>query len=183
MTLANTEFCPEVFDAYFTEKICKDPALRHPEQQLEAWETAGTAIRFENQSYCSKTENFAPEMSKLQGRKLSHYSCFRAARSATGISFRYPTIVCKITFAGKGIYMLQRRKTCRKPLIKATKCPQKKAVIPKNCFVTLNPKIENSIDGQKSSRSFRSTGFHLVSCGQNESLVISRSSCYSSWFP
>gem|GEM_PF-3799403 len=50
--------------------------------------------------------------------------------------------------------------------------PQKKAVIPKNCFVTLNPKIENSIDGQKSSRRFRSTGFHLVSCGQDESLVI-----------
>jgi hypothetical protein len=37
----------------------------------------------------------------------------------------------------------------QKLLPKATKMPQKKAVIPKNCFVTLNPKIENSIDGQK----------------------------------
>ena len=111
-------------------------------------------------------------MPVLQGGKPGYHCHFRAARSATGISFRYPTIVCKITFAGKGIYMLQRRKTCRKPLIKATKCHKKKAVIPKNCFVTLNPKIENSIDGQKSSRSFRSTGFHLVSCGQDERLVI-----------
>jgi hypothetical protein len=67
--------------------------------------------------------------------------------------------------------MQQRRKTAENTH-KGYQMPQKKAVIPKNCFVTLNPKIENSIDGQKSSRSFRSTGFHFLSCGQNESLVI-----------
>ncbi|WP_034751728.1 hypothetical protein, partial [Chryseobacterium vrystaatense] len=65
------------------------------------------------------------------------------------------------------------KKNLQKTTHKGYQMPQKKAVIPKNCFVTLNPKIENSIDGQKSSRSFRSTGFHLVSCGQDESLVIS----------
>lgn len=58
--------CPEVSDAYITEKICKDPPIRHPEQHLEAWVTLGTAILFENPSYCSKTENFAPAISMLQ---------------------------------------------------------------------------------------------------------------------
>ena len=50
-------------------------------------------------------------MPVLQGRKPCDHCCFRAARSAGGFSFRYPNDVCKITFAGKGTYVLKRGKT------------------------------------------------------------------------
>ncbi|ROI11067.1 hypothetical protein EGH90_02455 [Kaistella haifensis] len=89
-------------------------------------------------------------MPVLQGRKPGYHCCFRAARSAAGLSFRHPTFVCEITFAGKGICVLQRRKTAENTH-KDHKRSQKKAVLPKNCFVILNSKIENSIDCQNTA--------------------------------
>ena len=50
---------PALQSSYSTEKICKDPPLRHPEQQLEAWETAEFTGRFKHPDSGSKTQNFA----------------------------------------------------------------------------------------------------------------------------
>lgn len=47
----------------------------------------------------------------LQEGKPGDHCGFRAARSATAISFRYrTTFVCELNFVGKGICVLQRRK-------------------------------------------------------------------------
>ena len=119
-------------------------------------------------------------MSVLQGRKSREHRPFWTAWSAAGISFRHPNFVCKITLWVREIVFCRKEKS-QKTAKTATKRHKKKAVIPKNCFVYLNSKIDNSISYQllaKSHRRFRSTGFHLVSCGQDESLVISRSFFY-----
>ena len=163
---------PPFCDAYPAEKICKDPPLRYFKQQLEAWKTPGFARKFKSgtERFCSP--DYAQKMPLLQKRKPGDHCHFRATWSATGFSFRHPNFLCEINFAGKGNYMLKRKITAFKPY-KVPLLPTKKAVLLKNCFVPLNSKNDNSIDCQKSSRSFRSTGFHLLSCGQDESLVIS----------
>ncbi|QBO58412.1 hypothetical protein NBC122_01597 [Chryseobacterium salivictor] len=71
----------------------------------------------------------------------------------------------------------------QKTTSKGYQTPQKKAVLLKNCFVYLNSEIDNSIRlptaGKKLPEleftlrlSKGSTGFHFLSCRQNESLVI-----------
>jgi hypothetical protein len=96
------------------------------------------------------------------------------------LSLELPFGMCLDSTLSKGTYMLQRRKP-QKTTSKGLKDVTKKAVLLKNCFVTLNPNIENSIDCQKApegepvqSAAKDLTGFHLVSCGQDESLVIRR---------
>ena len=101
-------------------------------------------------------------MPLLQRRKPGHHCHFRPARPAAGFSFRYPNAVCKITFAGKGICVLQRRKTAENTH-KDHKRPQKKAVLPKNCFVILNSKIENSIDCQNTAEKLPELPFNGLS--------------------
>ena len=101
-------------------------------------------------------------MPVLQGGKPSDHCHFRAARSAAGLSFRHPTFVCEITFAGKGTYVLKRRKTAENTH-KDHKRPQKKAVLPKNCFVILNSKIENSIDCQNTAEKLPELPFNGLS--------------------
>ena len=83
-------------------------------------------------------------MPVLQGGKPGYHCCFRAARSATGFSFRHPTFLCEINFAGKGSCALQPVKPRRnhfKRLPNATK----KAVLLKNCSNILNSRNDNSI--------------------------------------
>ncbi|ODS86004.1 MAG: hypothetical protein ABS44_14170 [Chryseobacterium sp. SCN 40-13] len=74
--------------------------------------------------------------------------------------------------------MLKRKITAFKPY-KVPLLPTKKAVLLKKLLCYLNSKNDNSIDCQKSPRSFRSTGFHCWLFKPNESLVIvgSRVSC------
>ncbi|MCB4235401.1 hypothetical protein LDL59_10850 [Kaistella anthropi] len=72
-------------------------------------------------------------MPVLQGGKPGDHCRFRAAR-ATGFSFRYPTFVCEITFAGKGICVLQRRKTAENT--HKDHKGHKKAVLPKKLLCT-----------------------------------------------
>src|SRR5690606_39773929 len=91
----------------------------------------------------------------------------------------HPNYRGEIKCAGKRSYMLKRKITAIKPY-KVPLLPTKKAVLLKNCFVHLNSKNDNSIDCQKSSRRFRSTGFHCWLFKPNESLVISSSNCYQS---
>src|SRR5690606_17864463 len=86
----------------------------------------------------------------------------------------HPNYRGEIKCAGKRSYMLKRKITAFKPY-KVPLLPTKKAVLLKNCFVYLNSKNDNSIDCQKSSRRFRSTGFHCWLFKPNESLVIRRS--------
>src|SRR5690606_16929146 len=100
-------------------------------------------------------------MPVLQGGKPDYHCCFRAARSATGISFRSPTNVCELNFVGKGICVPQRRKTAENTH-KGYQMPQKKAVLLKNCFVTLNSKNDNSINCQKAPESSVQRAF--ISC-------------------
>ena len=101
-------------------------------------------------------------MPVLQGGKPGDHCRFRAARSAAGLSFRHPTFVCEINFAGKGNCVLQRRKTAENTL-KDHKRSQKKAVLPKNCFVILNSKIENSIDCQNTAEKLPELPFNGLS--------------------
>ena len=101
-------------------------------------------------------------MPVLQGGKPGDHCCFRAARSTAGLSFRHPTFVCEINFAGKGICVLQRRKTAENTH-KDHKRSQKKAVLPKNCFVILNSKIENSIDCQNTAEKLPELPFNGLS--------------------
>lgn len=63
---------------------------------------------------------------------------------------------------GKGICVLQRRKTAENTH-KDHKRPQKKAVLPKNCFVILNSKIENSIDCQNTAEKLPELPFNGLS--------------------
>src|SRR5690606_17134762 len=174
----------EVQSAYPAEKICKDPPLRYFKQKLEAWKTSGFARKFKSgtERFCSP--DYAQKMPLLQKRKPGDHCHFRASRSAAGFSFRQPTFACEITFADKGTCILLQRKppdpACRQTGTpsKGYQTPQKKAVLLKNCFVHLNSKNDNSIEEpilEKSHRSFRSTGFHFLSCRQNESLVITYS--------
>uniref|UniRef100_UPI001F1E2D51 Eco57I restriction-modification methylase domain-containing protein n=1 Tax=Chryseobacterium sp. R2A-55 TaxID=2744445 RepID=UPI001F1E2D51 len=150
-------------------------------QQLEAWKTSGFARKFKSgtERFCSP--DYAQKMPVLQRRKPGGHCHFRATWSATGFSFPHPNFLCEITFAGKGTFVLQRRKpaepACRQtePPSKGYQTPQKKAVILKNCFAYLNSKNDNSIEEpilKKSHRSFRSTGFHCWLFKPNESLVI-----------
>ena len=101
-------------------------------------------------------------MPVLQRRKPCDHCYFRAAGAATGFSFRHPTFVCEINFAGKGNCVLQRRKTAENTL-KDHKRSQKKAVLPKNCFVILNSKIENSIDCQNTAEKLPELPFNGLS--------------------
>ena len=48
-----------VQSAYSAEKVCADPPLRHPEQQLEAWETAGFTSRVESRKNRFPSPDFA----------------------------------------------------------------------------------------------------------------------------
>ena len=147
---------------------------------METRKTSGFTIRLKNPDYRSKTQNVAQKMSVLQRRKSRDHRPFWTAWSAAGISFRHPNFVCKITLWVREIVFCRKEKS-QKTAKTATKRHKKKAVIPKNCFVYLNSKIDNSISYQllaKSHRRFRSTGFHLVSCGQDESLVIRCRCCF-----
>ena len=83
-------------------------------------------------------------MPVLQGGKPGYHCHFRAARSATGFSFRHPTFLCEINFAGKGNCVLQRRKKAE-TTSKGYPTPQKKAVLLKNCSNILNSRNDNSI--------------------------------------
>ena len=83
-------------------------------------------------------------MTVLQGGKPGDHCRFRAARSATGFSFRHPTFLCEINFAGKGNCVLQRRKKAE-TTSKGYPTPQKKAVLLKNCSNILNSRNDNSI--------------------------------------
>ncbi len=146
MTLSSQEFIRR-FSLHILPK--RFVRIRHygiPEQQLDARETAGPAIRFKDQDPGGNTQNAAPEMPLLQGRQPDHHRSFRSAWSTAGISFRYPTIVCKITFAGKGRCALPPVKP-RRTRFQRPPNATKKQSFRKNCFVYLNYKNDNSIRG------------------------------------
>ncbi|WP_262891147.1 hypothetical protein [Chryseobacterium manosquense] len=74
------------------------------------------------------------------------YGCGLRCMEVRNIKLHTQNAVCKITFAGKGICVLQRRKTAENTH-KDHKRSQKKAVLPKNCFVNLNSENDIPIRG------------------------------------
>ncbi len=145
------------------------------------WKTSGFARKFKSgtERFCSP--DYAQKMQLLQKRKPGDHCDFRAAWSATGFSFRHPNFLCEINFAGKGNYMLKRKITAFKPY-KVPLLPTIKAVLLKNCFVYLNSKNDNSIDCQKSPRSFPFNRLSLLAFQAQRKLSYYVPFCFISSF-
>ncbi len=96
--------CPKVCTAHTALALCAHQALRHTQQHLETWQTAGfTGITARNKKRAA-CKHIAAQMPVLQNRNTHNHRSVWATRPATTLFIGKPNCTCCITHMGKGTY-------------------------------------------------------------------------------